>query len=231
MKLQIVILLAFLILFPTNYIATTEQGAYEVSARLIPDGGKPDNICGPLSIQILKDLGYVDEQIPIKSFWFLTPWDEYTQRTIIEPAFPVETSLWYRSKESIAKFDFEEFPLQKGDLLFLPYDYSCGGTFSHILAVTDVRQEIPYTITNHLTHDGWRISELPLYGVKDSYFDTITDRRNTMTIGTTGFCGFYLWRNLNYEKTIRLCSVFRLWNCYYGPVFLRPYPSGHGSRY
>jgi hypothetical protein len=52
-----------------------------------------------------------------------------------------------------------------------------------------------------LTHDGWRISELPLYGVEGSYFDTLTDRSNTMTLGTTGFCGFYLWRN--YEKALR----------------------------
>ena len=181
-----------------QYLAPTEKEAFEVSLLLIPDGGKPGNICGPLTLQILKDANLVSKNIPTKSFWFLRPFDEYTQRTILEPAFPKETWDWYFFKDSITKFDFNRFPLLPGDVIFLPYNYGCGGTFSHIFVVTRLDGNAnPYAVTNHQTKDGWRISELMLYdeeGIKNGYFGVLTDRRNTNTIGTTGFCGFYLWR-------------------------------------
>jgi hypothetical protein len=181
-----------------RYLADTEKEAFLVALNLIPDGGKPGNICGPLAIQILKDAHLVSHAVPTKSFWFLRPFDKYTQDTILEPAFPKETWDWYFFKESIVTFNFDRFPLLPGDVLFFPYNYDCGGTFSHILVVTRLDENgNPYTVTNHLTDDGWRISELLLYdegGIKNGYFGVLTDRRNNETIGTTGYCGFYLWR-------------------------------------
>lgn len=181
-----------------RYLAETEKKAFEVAQLLIPDGGKPGNICGPLTLQILKDANLVSNSIPTKAFWFLRPFDEYTQQKILEPAFPKETWDWFFFTESITKFDFRRFPLLPGDVLFFPYNYTCGGTYSHIFVVNRLDERgNPYTVTNYQTKKGWRISELMLYdekGIENGYFGVMTDRNNTMTIGTTGFCGFYLWR-------------------------------------
>lgn len=207
MKLTNLLIIYFIFQFTTpptlqqasyKYLATTEKEVFEISHQIIPDGGKPGNICGPLALSILEDAGYVSKEIPVKSFWFLRPFDEYTQKTILERAFPKDSWNWYFFKESIKKFDFKKFPLLPGDVIFLPYNYTCGGTFSHIFVITRIDAlGNPYTVTNHLTEDGWRISELLVYdrtGQRISYFDILTNRRNTNTIGTTGFCGFYLWR-------------------------------------
>jgi hypothetical protein len=180
------------------YTANTEEEAFQISRQLIPEGGKPGNICGPLSLQILKDGGYISPDIDIKSFWFLRPWEQWVRENVIDTVFPPEEWDYHYFPATLNDIDFNEFPLQEGDFMFFFYGYSCGGTFSHMLVVTKVDGNKAYSVTNYLTDDGWRIGEVLLYNLDNpdvyTFFDRLTDRANTNTIGTTGYCGFSLWR-------------------------------------
>ena len=97
--------------------------------------------------------------------------------------------------------------------MFFFYGYSCGGTYSHMLVVTRTESGKAYSVTNYLSTKGWRIDEVLLYDLNDpdvfTYFDKLTDRRYTNTIGTTGFCGFSLWRKKTdyYGSTSRFLMV------------------------
>lgn len=196
-----------------TYTANTEEEAFQVSHQLIPEGGKPGNICGPLSLQILKDGGYISPDVNIKDFWFLRPWEKWVQDNVIDEIFPPNEWDYYYVKPSLDKIDFNAFPLQEGDFVFFFYNHSCGGTFSHMLVVTKVDGNKAYSVTNHLTDDGYRIGEVLLYDLDNpdayTFFDRLTDKSNTNTIGTTGYCGFSLWRpiRLPIEKSdIILCE-------------------------
>lgn len=188
-----------------NFIAETEREAFIIAELIEPSGGSPGNICGPLSIMLLKDANLLPSYISTHSFWFLQPRDDYTVQTILEEAFPKEKYLWYRTDISIGEFDFVSFPLYSGDFIYL---YAGGlGTYEHILVVTRVDEDgRAYSVTNILTDDGYKISEFLLYDPTKSgegIFYRLTDRAYNMTIGTTGFGGFQLWRPLEkIESTI-----------------------------
>lgn len=193
----------------SRYIATTEKQALEVASQLVPDGGKPGNICGPLSLVILKDVGYVDSNINIKDFWFLRPWEKWVRENVVDVVLPPEEWEYHHVDKSLDNVDFSKFPLAPGDFLFFFYGYSCGGTFSHMLVVTEVKDGRAYSVTNHLTNNGWRIEKVLLYDLGNpsvyTFFNRLVDPKNTNTIGTTGLCGFYLWRYIVEGKTERSC--------------------------
>jgi hypothetical protein len=180
------------------YTAVSQREAIRISRQLIPDGGKPGNICGPLSLQILKDGGLISPNVDIKDFWFLRPWEKWVRENIVDRIFPPDDWLYYRTAIPLDEFNFSAFPLQEGDFLFFYYGYSCGGTFSHMLVVTKAENGKAYSVTNYLTTKGWRIGEVLLYDLNNqstfTFFDQLTDSANTNTIGTTGLCGFSLWR-------------------------------------
>jgi hypothetical protein len=181
-----------------RYYADTQERAMEISYALVYEGGKPGNICGPLSLQLLKDMDFISKDVNIKDFWFLRPWEKWVQDNVIAPIFPPDEWKYYYFEPSLDKIDFSEFPLKVGDFMFFYHGYSCGGTFSHMLTVTRVEENRAYSVTNYLVDDGWRIGEVLLYDLDDprvyTFFDRLTDRVNMNTIGTTGYCGFSLWR-------------------------------------
>ena len=191
-----------------QYLADSQEEAINISLEIEPNGGKPGDICGPLAITMLQEAGFVSQLVDPHDFWFFNPHPENPYRDgylkTIEIAFPEEEFTHFSTDISIREFDFDKFPLKIGDFLYL---YAgCCGTFEHMIVVTRVDElGNPFTVTNHLTEDGYRISELLIYDKMNEnvgYFYDLTNLSNTMTIGTTGYGGFELWRS----KRINTCS-------------------------
>lgn len=184
-----------------EYLADTEAEAVRVARNLqfVDDEGHPANFCGPLSIGILRDAGLVDRYTDLHEFWLLNPREDYTINHILERTFPVEDYLWFRSEVSIRDFDFAEFPLYTGDFLYLYAGPK--GTFEHILTVSRVDDlGRAYAITAETKNGNYLISELMLYDPANpgvGYFYDITNPDYSLTLGTTGFGGFQLWRAIN----------------------------------
>ena len=175
----------------SQYIAPTTEQAFEMAHSIIPEGGKPGNICGPLAIKILQDAHILSKDIDPKSFWFLVPWDEWTNEHIIEEVFKPSRFTHIREKVSIAHVN--NYPFRLGDFVFL---YSGEqGTFSHMFVVTYIdKNGNPYTVTNYQDEDGWHIDEIMIYDL----FELFIDPANNMTFGNTGYGGFSIWREINY---------------------------------
>ncbi len=132
---NLITLISFLLQWAASqYIAPTTEQAFEMAHSIIPEGGKPGNICGPLAIKILQGVHILSKDVNPKDFWFLVPWDEWTNENIIEEVFKPSRFTHIRDKTSIAyinKYDF-----RPGDFVFL---YSgIQGTFSHMFVVTRV---------------------------------------------------------------------------------------------
>lgn len=177
-----------------DYVALTQADGIQMarSLKIVKDDGDPTNICGPLSIAILRDAGIVDPYIKIRDFWLLNP---NNNRRLLEQTFPYERFDHFQFSTPINEVDWKSFPLAPGDFLYL-YAGS-KGTFEHMLVVTRVDDTgRAFSVTNHATPDGFVIDEVMLYdpaipGI--GKFSEWTDRQNNR-IGTTGFGGFELWR-------------------------------------
>ena len=179
-----------------RYVAEDEASAVQVARSLgyIKNDGHPASVCGPLAIAILRDAGLLSKYIDLHAFWLLDPRDSLNMRTL-ERAFPGDEFLWYKTRESIADFDFEAFPLKAGDFLYL---YAGDpGSFEHMLTVSRVDQGgQAFAVTNFNTPQGYVIREVLLYDPQhpgEGKFYDWTDRRNSH-YGLTGFGGFDLWR-------------------------------------
>ncbi len=181
-----------------EYVANTEAEAIRVARSLeyVENEGHPANMCGPLSVSILRDAGLVDRYLELHDFWLLNPRNQYTVEYILEKTFPKESYLWYRTETAINEFDFEEFPLYTGDFIYLYAGPR--GTFEHMITVTRVDAEgRAYTITAEVTNGSYLISEQMLYDPHnpgEGYFYDLTDPAYQKTLGNTGFGGFQLWR-------------------------------------
>ena len=177
-----------------KYIAPTADDGVRMarSLKFVKDDGDPTNVCGPLSMAILRDAGIVDPYVKIKSFWLLNPKES---RKLLDQTFPSDRYDHYRFSTPLQQMDWESFPLKAGDFLYL---YAGpGGTFEHMLVVNRVDDEgRAYSVTNHATPDGFVIDEVLLYDPThpgNGKFYEWTDRRNNK-LGTTGLGGFELWR-------------------------------------
>jgi hypothetical protein len=177
-----------------DYVALTPADGIQMARGLniVKDDGDPTNICGPLSIAILRDAGIVDSYIKIRDFWLLNP---SNNRKLLDQTFPSESFDHFQFATPINEMDWKSFPLEPGDFLYL-YAGS-KGTFEHMLVVTRVDATgRAYSVTNHATLDGFVIDEIMLYDPADpgtGKFFEWTNRQNNK-IGTTGFGGFELWR-------------------------------------
>ncbi len=184
-------IIAFLLYWSSvAYISHGEQ-AFEMAHSIIPEGGKPGNICGPLAIKILQGAHILSKDVNPKDFWFLVPWDEWTNETIIEEVFKPSRFVHIRDKESIdGMIDYSIFKL--GDFVFV---YSgAQGTFSHMFVVTHIDEDdVPHTVTNYQDEDGWHIEEIMIYDL----FNLFTDRANNATFGNTGYGGISIWRDIS----------------------------------
>jgi hypothetical protein len=181
-----------------EYIALTSTEAITVarSLRFLVSEGHPSNMCGPLALAILRDAGLVDESVILHDFWLLDP-SEPSDIRLLEETFPPHRYLWHNVLESVATFDFDAFPLQAGDLLYLLA--GPGGTFEHIVVVTRVDETgRAFSVTNVNTAEGFIINEVMLYDPHQpgaGKFYEWTDPSN-IHLGLTGRGGFLLWRRV-----------------------------------
>jgi Beta-lactamase enzyme family len=177
-----------------QYLAKTPGEGVQIARRLaiVKDGGDPTNICGPLSIAILRDAGIIDPYTKSREFWLLNP---DLNRTILEETFPAEKFSHYAFTTPLNEMDWKAFPLQPGDFLYIyagPH-----GNFEHMLTVSRVDDlNRAYAVTNYETRDGFIIGEVMLYDPTQpgtGKFYEWADHDQTR-FGTTGFGGFELWR-------------------------------------
>ncbi len=181
-----------------TYIAPDQPAAEAVARRLgFTRFPSPSNMCGPLSLAILRGAGLVPPQTPLSRFWLLNP---RTDWSTIRKVLPPERFCHTRFTQPLDKVDFRAFPLQPGDLLYL---YAGpGDTFEHILVVSrvDAAGRV-YAVTNlNLKARGYYVvREVMLYDPQhpgEGQFYQWTDRKYAATIGVTGRGGFELWRPL-----------------------------------
>ena len=177
-----------------DYIALTPADGIRMarSLNIIKDDGDPTNVCGPLSIAILRDAGLLDPYIKIRDFWLLNP---DINRKLLDQTFPSDRYEHFQFSSPLNEMDWDTFPLKPGDFLYL---YAGpGGTFEHMLVVTRVDNAgRAFSVTNHATPDGFVIDEVLLYDPaqpETGKFFEWTVRRNNK-LGSTGFGGFELWR-------------------------------------
>jgi hypothetical protein len=180
------------------YIALTHAEAITVarSLRFLVSEGHPSNMCGPLALAILRDAGLVDQSVILHDFWLLDP-SEPSDIRLLEETFPSHRYLWHTAPVSVGTFDFDAFPLQAGDLLYLLA--GPGGTFEHIIVVTRVDETgRAFSVTNVNTTEGFIIDEVMLYDPHQpgaGQFHEWTDPNN-IHLGLTGLGGFRLWRRV-----------------------------------
>lgn len=179
-----------------KYVAPTTPEAIRIAQEInfIGEDGHPSNMCGPLSIAILRDAGILSPDTNPGKFWLLDPKRDST-RKLLANTFPKEHFENIRFNTPLNQFDWNSFPLQPGDFLYI---YAgVGGNFEHMLVVNRVDYQLrTYAVTNHATPDGFVITEILLYDPTDpnaGIFRTWTERHNAM-LGSTGFGGFELWR-------------------------------------
>jgi hypothetical protein len=179
-----------------RYIAPTTADGIRLAKELnyIGKDGHPSNICGPLSIAILREAGVISSDTSLDKFWLLDP-KQPVARQLLARTFPAERFEDLRFTTPLNKFDWEAFPLLPGDFLYL---YAgTGGNFEHMLVVNRVdSQKRAYAVTNYGTPEGFVITEVMLYDPKDKnigIFHTWT-KQNYAMLGSTGFGGFEVWR-------------------------------------
>ncbi len=179
-----------------SYIALDQPGAIIMARSLnyVAHDGHPASVCGPLSAAILRSAGLISPYTNLHDFWLLNP-RPGEGRDILERTFPKDQYTWFQSDLSIARFDFQAYPLQVGDFIYLYAGPA--GSFEHMLVVSRLDElGRPYAVTNFLTPNGYEIDERMLFDPAQpgsGLFGMWTDRRNYKT-GLTGFGGFELWR-------------------------------------
>ncbi len=181
-----------------TYLAPDQPSAEGVARRLgFTRFPSPSNMCGPLSLAILRGAGLVPAMTPLSRFWLLNP---RTDRHIIRKVLPPDRFCHSRFTRPLNEVNFRAFPLQPGDLLYL---YAGpGDTFEHILVVSRVDAVgRAYAVTNlNLEAQGYYVvREVLLYDPRRpgvGQFYEWTNRKYAATIGVTGRGGFELWRPL-----------------------------------
>jgi hypothetical protein len=179
-----------------KFIAPTTQESRRVGEKINGFGyGSPTLICGPLSLAILQGAGLiVYEDVVPYDFWLLNPYIS-KDRTLVNRVFPANKYESVRFKNPLNKFDWETYPLQPGDFLYI--DRGTGGNFDHMLVVNRVdSQGRAYAVTNFGTEAGYIIDEVMLYDPFDpdvGIFHTWTEKQFAK-LGSTGFGGFEVWR-------------------------------------
>ena len=186
----------FLDVVSLRYVAPTTADGIHLARELnyIGKDGHPSNICGPLSIAILRDAGIINPDTPLDKFWLLDP-KQRAARQLLARTFPTGRFDDLRTSVPLNKFDWNAFPLQPGDFLYI---YAGpGGNFEHMLVVNRVDgKQRAYAVTNYATPDGFVITEVLLYDSNDKnlgIFHTWTKQNNAM-LGSTVFGGFEVWR-------------------------------------
>jgi beta-lactamase class A len=179
-----------------NYLAATNAAADQMAVSIDFIEGRNEaasTMCGPLSVGILQTAGLLGPWARRHDFWLLNPRQNLKP---IEYTFPESKYRWYQFDTPIAEFDFSQFPLLSGDLVYL--HAKPGDTFEHVLVVNRLDElGRPYSITNYFTHDGTVIEERLLDDPADpaaGQFAAWANRDIRNTLGNTGGGGFRIWR-------------------------------------
>lgn len=181
-----------------SFLSPTQEEARKTAERInyvqYPD---PSNMCGPLAIAQLREAGLLSRYVDPHDFWLLRP--DVNAQTVAR-TFPAGRFEHFHFKQSTREFDFNAFPLQAGDVLYLYAGKQ--GTFEHILTVTRVdEQGRAYSVTNLNTRPYpdyyYVIEEVMLYDPSQpgvGQFYDWTDASANSWIGLTGYGGFDVWR-------------------------------------
>ncbi len=195
-----------------HYIAETADEANERVKEISFLGGKnesPDNACGPLTVAIMRDGGFLPADSPLKNMWLLCLREDeedpdlpycFGTDTLNGIYFPPDQYTYTKIEESIGKYDFVKNPLQVGDWLYL---YVLKGVsnyrgFDHMLVVTRVDENgAAYSVTNINHGEGFVIQEEMLYDPTQpgvGLFYDLTNDTLRKELGMTGNGGFMLVR-------------------------------------
>lgn len=183
------------------YLAETTEQAYQVAFRInwLGDGDNegPRTMCGPLAWSILCDSqsfppGYGDWSEGPKTFWLPKPSVNGRPWSL----FPPETFLVRRFNEPAGTFDFGQFPLAAGDVLYL---YGKGDGFDHVVLVSGVDESgNVYAVTNRVWVKPalrFAIERVVLYNFYDSTVGILRNEwANDRVNGRTGHGGFEVFR-------------------------------------
>ncbi len=192
------------------YLANTPKKAIEVARSIDFTEGpyeNTDNMCGPLTVAIMRDSGYLPAEANPHDMWLLCPRQDnpechglrILQRTFFSP--DDYDYIWV--DESVGKHNWRSDPLQPGDWLYLfvlkgVSDYT---GFDHMIVVTRVDEHgRAYSVTNINHGNGFVIREELLYDPKrpgTGLFYDITNDELRKELGMTGTAGYLLIRAKN----------------------------------
>jgi hypothetical protein len=180
-----------------QFIAETPEEANLIAKKidfLAGDSEDASNMCGPLSIAILKEAGLLPLEVDVHEAWLLCARENredcFGMDTLKKVFFPPNKYEYIRVYESVKDYDFRSNPLQPGDWLYL-FTFIHG--YDHMLVVTKVDEKgNPYTVTNVNWMEGFIISEMKLYdteNLEEGLFYDLTkiERRKIGLMGTEGF--------------------------------------------
>ena len=190
-----------------HYLADTAEKA-DLVAREINFASDPnesaDNACGPITVAIMRDAGYLPEDANPHDMWLLCPREELPEChglvTLDQKFFPQSEYDYTRVYESIGSYDWANHPLQPGDwlYLFVRKGVSRYDGFDHMLVVTRVDDRgRAYSVTNINKGDGFVIQEEMLYDPRRpgvGLFADLTNDKLRKELGMTGTAGFLLIR-------------------------------------
>jgi hypothetical protein len=178
-----------------NYLAADQAAAQAVVDSLnIAPGAIPANISAPLALAQLQEAGLVSKYLNLHDYWLL---DLAQDGDLLERTFPREQFEWLKVDEPLNSVDFNQQPLQAGDLLHI-YPGQAGDDYFAITLVVNRVDELgrAYSVLPHNTPDGFIIQETLLYDPAQpgqGIFYARTDPDN-LPPGLTGFGGYDLWR-------------------------------------
>ena len=190
-----------------HYLADTAEEA-DLVAREIDFASDPhesaDNACGPITVAIMRDGGYLPEEANPHDMWLLCPREELPEchglDTLRQKFFPEKDYDYIRVEESIGTYNWAKNPLQPGDwlYLFVRKGISKYDGFDHMLVVTRVDDRgRAYSVTNVNKGDGFVIQEELLYDPRRAgvgLFADLTNDKLRKELGMTGTAGFLLIR-------------------------------------
>ena len=190
-----------------HYLANTAEEA-DLVAREINFASDPhesaDNACGPLTVAILRDGGYLPSDANPHDMWLLCPREDIpgcNGLSILDRKyFPQSNYEYTRVEESVGSYDWAKNPLRPGDwlYLFVRKGISKYDGFDHMLVVTRVDDRgRAYSVTNINKGDGFVIQEELLYDPRRpslGLFAELTNDKLRKELGMTGTAGFLLIR-------------------------------------
>jgi hypothetical protein len=179
-----------------SFVAASPPEALQLAKKLnfVGRDGHPSNMCGPLSIAILRAAGLLPADTDSNPFWLLNPRLEMAQ-SLLARTFPATRFEHFSSDVPLNKLDWHVTPLQPADFLYLYAGPR--GSFEHMLVVNRVDAGgRAFAVTNHNTANGFVVDEVLLYDPADpsaGIFATWTSSPMDK-FGGTGSGGVELWR-------------------------------------